>query len=44
MNFKAWFEDTFKPEDFDYFESFEEEVETRKQGEYLKWCGDNRLL
>ena len=34
----------FKPEDFDYFESFEEEVETRKQGEYLKWCGDNRLF
>lgn len=44
MNFKAWFEDTFKPEDFDYFESFEKEVETRKQGEYLKWCGDNRLF
>lgn len=44
MNFKAWFEDTFKPEDFDYFESFKEEVETRKQGEYLKWCGDNKLF
>lgn len=33
MNFKVWFEDNFKPEDFDYFESFEEEVETRKQGD-----------
>ncbi|CAH7012918.1 conserved hypothetical protein [Vibrio chagasii] len=44
MNFKAWFEDNFKPEDFDYFESFEEEVETRKQGDYLKWCGDNKLF
>ncbi|WP_205068310.1 LA2681 family HEPN domain-containing protein [Photobacterium phosphoreum] len=44
MIFKAWFEDNFKPEDFDYFESFEEEVETSKQGEYLKWCGDNKLF
>ena len=44
MNFKVWFEDTFKPEDFDYFESFNEEFETRKQSEYLKWCGDNKLF
>lgn len=44
MNFKAWFEDNFKPEDFDYFDSFKEDIETRKQGEYLKWCGDNALF
>ncbi|QFU25327.1 hypothetical protein FS418_14935 [Shewanella sp. YLB-09] len=44
MNFKAWFEDTYKLEDFDYFDSFEEEVETRKHGNYLKWCGDNKLF
>lgn len=44
MHFKAWFEETFKSEDFEYFELFEERVETRKQGDYLKWCGDNRLF
>lgn len=44
MNFKVWFEDAFNPEDFDYFESFKEKVDTRKQGEYLKWCGGNKLF
>ena len=44
MNFTAWFEDTFKTDDFAYFESYKMDFESRKQTDYLKWCADNRLF
>ena len=44
MRFKAWFENHYKLEDFDDFELFEGQSDTKKQSEYLKWCGDNRLF
>jgi hypothetical protein len=44
MNFKTWFEDSYKLEDFEQYDSFEESIQTRKHGSYLKWCGDNRLF
>ncbi len=44
MAFKTWFEDHYKLEDFDFYETFEEEVDTKKQANYLKWCGDNKLF
>lgn len=44
MNFKAWFEDNFSLDDFEHYDSYEENFETRKQADYLKWCGDNRLF
>lgn len=42
--FKAWFESNFKLSDFDGYKTFKEETETRKQRDYLKWCGDNHLF
>lgn len=44
MNFKSWWEDNYTLAEFDYFDTFEDAVETRKQGDYLKWCGDNKLF
>jgi hypothetical protein len=44
MKFKAWFEENYNLGDFDYFDTFREEVDTRKQKDYLKWCGDNKLF
>lgn len=44
LDFKAWFEDTYKLEDFDHYETFKERSESRKQSDYLKWCGENRLF
>jgi hypothetical protein len=44
MAFKAWFEDKFKLDDFECFETYKEDFKTRKQADYLKWCGDNRLF
>lgn len=44
MNFKEWFEDNFKKDDFAYFESYKMEFESKKQKDYLNWCGDNRLF
>lgn len=44
MLFKKYFETQYREEDFEYFESFREKIETRKQGDYLKWCGDNCLF
>lgn len=44
IGFKTWFENNFKPEHFDCFDTFKEEINTRKQGDYLKWCGENKLF
>lgn len=44
MHFISWFEQNFKSENFASLETFEEQTETRKQRDYLKWCGDNRLF
>lgn len=44
MGFKAWFKSNFKLSDFDGYKTFKEETETRKQRDYLTWCGDNRLF
>ncbi|EGR2250331.1 hypothetical protein DZF84_01840 [Vibrio parahaemolyticus] len=44
LDFKAWFEDNYKESDFDYFQTFKEKVDSKKQLNYLKWCGDNRLF
>jgi len=44
MSFKSWFEDTSKEGEFDYFESYEDEFETRKQKDYLEWCSENTLF
>lgn len=44
MKFKEWFEENFKTDDFTYFESYKMEFESRKQINYLKWCGNNRLF
>lgn len=44
MNFKSWFEDTFKEGDFSYFDSYKMDYESRKQRDYLKWCAENRLF
>ncbi|MCY7296744.1 LA2681 family HEPN domain-containing protein [Alteromonas sp. a30] len=44
MNFKSWFEDNFTKKEFDYFESHEDEFETREQQDYLDWCSKNVLF
>lgn len=44
MNFKAWFEDKFKADDFTYFDSYKMDFESKKQRDYLKWCAGNRLF
>lgn len=44
LDFKAWFESKFKLSDFDDYETFKDEAKTRKQRDYLTWCGDNRLF
>jgi hypothetical protein len=44
LDFKAWFESNFKLSDFDGYKTFKEETETRKQRDYLKWCGDITYL
>ncbi|WP_435980287.1 LA2681 family HEPN domain-containing protein [Psychrobacter sp. DM4] len=44
INFKIWFESNYELESFKYFDDFEEVFETKKQEEYLEWCGNNRLF
>lgn len=44
LDFKTWFEENFKPSDFDSYETFKEDTDTRKQLDYLKWCGNNCLF
>ena len=44
MNFKAWFEDTFKTDDFAYFDLYKMDFESKKQSNYLMWCAGNRLF
>ncbi|WP_319759099.1 LA2681 family HEPN domain-containing protein [Maridesulfovibrio sp.] len=44
IKFKEWFEVNYRLEDFEYFETYEGECVTRKEKEYLRWCGDNKLF
>lgn len=44
IKFKNWFEKNFNESDFNSIDNYKENFETKKQYNYLKWCGDNRLF
>ncbi len=44
IKFKEWFEGHYNLEEFEFYKEFKDEVETKNQGKYFKWCGDNKLF
>lgn len=44
MKFKSWFERNFTESSFREFETQSYDFDTRKQKQYLEWCGNNNLF
>ncbi len=44
IKFSDWFVSNHKYESFEDFDLYKNEVGTKKEGDYLKWCGENRLF
>ena len=44
LKFKNWFETNFQESDFDLIDNYKEKFKSKKQHNYLKWCGNNKLF
>lgn len=43
-NFKNWFESNFDKSSFNYFKKYKHDFSSKKEQQYLKWCGENKLF
>lgn len=44
LKLKLWFETEFQESDFSLVDNYKEDFKSKKQKDYLRWCGDNRLF
>ncbi|MBH0074023.1 hypothetical protein I6F48_00395 [Pseudoalteromonas sp. SWYJ118] len=44
LKFKLWFETEFQEYDFSLIDNYKEDFKSKKQKDYLRWCGAHRLF